>query len=633
MFAPERIQPSKKVFQVCDHSDKKVIRFKNQDYETLRRDCIRNRKLFEDPYFEAVDKSIFFNQPVPSDVRWARPGEISDKPLFIDGQPSVHDLDQGYLGDCWFIAGCAAIVQVQELFENVVPTGQHIDGREYAGIFHFRFWYYGQWVDVVIDDRLPVRSDNKLLFCSNKQEPNEFWAALLEKAYAKMVGAYENLDGGSTTEALIDMTGGIQETFDLKSMRSESQKKELWEVIIKSRKHKSLIGASIAPNPRVREARMSNGLVMGHAYTVTKIACIELGYREIKLIRLRNPWGNEVEWKGSFSDSSYEWKRISDEVKEELGYKNLPNGEFWMSYDDFYRFFETMQICELTPDAYSEELLEKEDNLEWKLAAYHGEWVPGESSGGCGRPNESDYWKNPQFLVNLPDVDHEDNESMATVVISLLQKYTREERLNSNGEPCEQYIQYRLYRILNDQDAQVAKKTGKYLYANQLERCGSTGAYINRREVTKRFKVAPGNYLIIPSCYDADVSGEFLLRIYTEKPVGTNACCELNKPKDNPTEEDLTFPKPNYLDALFRSWSSYFRTNTSYESKTSETVDDDKVNASNTSAQNNQENEDKCYVAPTRLYLNDAFVDLTSKTDIHRSKRFAKMFKTTLAMF
>lgn len=227
--------------------------------------------------------------------------------------------------------------------------------------------------------------------------------------------------------------------------------------------------------------------------------------------------GNEVEWRGAFSDNSYEWKRISDEVKEELGYKHLPNGEFWMSYDDFFRSFETLQICELTPDAYSEELLQKEDyDLEWKMVAYHGEWTPGESSGGCGRLDEAKFWSNPQFLVNLPDVNEKDNESMSTVVVSLLQKYSREMRSQNNGESCEEYIQFRLYRILNDSDAEVARKTGKYLYANQLERCGTTGAYINTREVTKRFRVKSGNYLIIPSCYDEDISAEFLLRVYTE---------------------------------------------------------------------------------------------------------------------
>ncbi len=118
-------------------------------------------------------------------------------------------------------------------------------------------------MEVVIDDRLPVYPSNKLIFCSNREQPNEFWAALLEKAYAKLCGSYENLDGGSTTDALVDMTGGIQETFEIKDMRSSSQKEEIWQILIKSRQHKSLIGSSIAPNPRVREARLTSGLVMG----------------------------------------------------------------------------------------------------------------------------------------------------------------------------------------------------------------------------------------------------------------------------------------------------------------------------------------------------------------------------------
>ena len=62
---------------------------------------------------------------------------------------SRFDVKQGRLGDCWLLATVANLPLNKILFKKVVPEDQTF-GKDYAGIFHFRFWQYGEWIDVVI---------------------------------------------------------------------------------------------------------------------------------------------------------------------------------------------------------------------------------------------------------------------------------------------------------------------------------------------------------------------------------------------------------------------------------------------------------------------------------------------------
>lgn len=74
-------------------------------------------------------------------------------------------------------------------------------------------------------------------------------------------------------------------------------------------------------------------------------------------------------------------------------------------------------------------------------------------------------------------------------------------------------------KIKDGVEIDETKTSGLKLYSNQLDRIGASGSYINSREVTKRFRVEPGIYLIIPSTYDEDRASEFMLRILTEEAI------------------------------------------------------------------------------------------------------------------
>jgi hypothetical protein len=276
--------------------------------------------------------------------------------------------------------------------------------------------------------------------------------------------------------------------------------------------------------------------------------------------------GNNVEWKGNWSDKSREWNTLPSDVVKILKI-DKPDGEFWLSFDDFYRYFENVEVCSLTPDAYSDELKGKHPslNLKWNMIAYNGQWKADSTAGGCGQPDKNSFWTNPQFLIKLTDVDPTDNENMGTLIVSLMQKYTREKRSETKGESAEEYIQFRLYKVKNPVDALNAKNSGIKLYASQLDPAGTSGSYINLRDVTKRFRLPVGDYLLIPSCFEKNKEAEFLLRLFSEQEINMKNCADLNDKKDKLTENDVKFFNVDKR-KIFGNWNDMLNSN-GYQNK------------------------------------------------------------------
>nr|XP_022332370.1 calpain-B-like isoform X3 [Crassostrea virginica] len=479
----------------------------NQSYDEIKKRCQEEGCLFEDPEFEAEDSSIFFSRAPPRPFEWKRPHEICDNPVFIADGASRFDVQQGELGDCWLLAAIASLTVNQRLFAKVVPPDQSFEDG-YCGLFRFHFWRQGEWVEVVVDDRLPTYY-GQLTFM-HSVDKNEFWSALLEKAYAKLEGSYESLKGGSTCEAMVDFTGGVSEFFDLRKAPPN-----LFSIMLKASQRGSLMGCSIDADPNQLEARLSNGLVMGHAYSITSVLLMDIETPsmsgKIPMVRVRNPWGNEAEWKGRWSDQSREWSLIPDSQKESMGLTFDDDGEFWMSFDDFSKNFEKLEICNLGPDSLEED--ELDGKKRWEGHTENGEWIPRVNAGGC-RNYLDTFWTNPQYRVTLTDPDDDDDDDLCTMLVGVLQKDRRKKRKEGLDMLT---IGYVIYKLGDENHGPLDVKFFKYNAS-----CAKSPSFINLREVCGRHKLSPGTYVIIPSTFEPHQNGDYLLRIFTEKANETN---------------------------------------------------------------------------------------------------------------
>jgi calpain-7 len=68
------------------------------------------------------------------------------------------------------------------------------------GKYVFRMYFNGSWRQVVIDDRLPVSSNNRTLYVVDRRNPRLIWPALIEKAYLKIRGGYDFPGSNSGTD-------------------------------------------------------------------------------------------------------------------------------------------------------------------------------------------------------------------------------------------------------------------------------------------------------------------------------------------------------------------------------------------------------------------------------------------------
>ncbi|KIK02387.1 hypothetical protein K443DRAFT_677628 [Laccaria amethystina LaAM-08-1] len=348
---------------VTDELDAAIAECKAK-VERISKDCrARNRK-FRDIEFDLENDTrrclYGISSPATSDNEGShadvlRVTQIFENPHFFsaEGAASSNDIAQGKLGDCWFLSALAIASTTQGLIEKVCVARD-----EQVGVYGFVFFKNDRWVDVIIDDQLftqipkfeELSEGEKALYHDDKANYNriarkggktlhfarsgvtgETWVPLIEKAYAKLHGNYDHLNGGSEAEALEELTGGVATYIITKDILDPDR---FWVDELSRANKDRLFGCSVGAIDNSRNNEDDDvdvqGLITNHAYSVLRaVEC-----KGKRFVVIRNPWG-KTEWTGPWSDGSKEWTGEWLEILPELGHSFGDDGQFVMEYKDF----------------------------------------------------------------------------------------------------------------------------------------------------------------------------------------------------------------------------------------------------------------------------------------------------------
>ncbi|OWF40157.1 calpain-D-like [Mizuhopecten yessoensis] len=320
-------------------------------WTSITKYCRERKTKFTDKSFPHDITSLFVKpRKEGSNPQWRRCNDISsgnphEKWLVYQEKPVPDDIEQGYLGNCWYLSALAVLAERKELMDKIILTKTFCP----EGAYHVRLCKDGCWKIVLVDDAFPCDPNNRLLYSKCKRK--QLWVPLIEKAAAKLFGCYEALTAGYTVEALSLLTGEPCERINFQDSEEgdkETDRVLVWSKLVNARESKFLMGTACGSGKKedVDEDHFKKmGLITFHAYSLLDAQDVQGN----QLVRVRNPWGRES-WNGDWSDQSQRWSSINSSSKKALNPTQNQNGIFWICLEEFMKYFYSVDICKVRSD-------------------------------------------------------------------------------------------------------------------------------------------------------------------------------------------------------------------------------------------------------------------------------------------
>eukprot|EP00727_Mastigamoeba_balamuthi_P004602 m51a1_g1414 hypothetical protein (1801) ;mRNA; r:26298-32451 len=320
----------------------------------IRSECTPESK-FTDPVFLPNDSSLWrFPSRVPKGVgvpsEWRRVSDETTAVLFQDDSPAAGQARQGDIDSGSLLVALTLASQVdngrlvrEKLFYPVGPADAAI------GVYAVRLYTVprARPTFVIVDDHVPFKKcrrgggDREAALqplYAHARARDQWYVALVEKAFAKAKGSYEMAIGGSVGEAMQCLVGGCVSTIDLTSPDTlrEIRNGSLWQTLGRIRSD---------PCKDVDE----HGLVPGHSYGIAGLVTLA---RKYHLVKLYTPHNGE-KWTGDWSEGSAHWVAYQKTSAGGAASDGLPGaGFFYMDFEsDFLRLFSAIVTCSVRREA------------------------------------------------------------------------------------------------------------------------------------------------------------------------------------------------------------------------------------------------------------------------------------------
>lgn len=299
---------------------------------------VKSKALYTDPYFPASENSLYGTSDGESKQRiiWLRAQNVTLEeeseeliPWSVYKSPRPSDVVQGTWKNCWLLSPLSVLAEREDIFQRIFESNETCP----QGMYLIKVCKVGYWGAILVDDLFPC-DENGILECSRAKR-NQLWVSLIEKAFAKLYGSYDALNGGAASDAFSLLTG-----FPCETVIIHWEGVEIWETLLLSHVLSFPMCAScgsISEKPLPDWAFEEVGLQNKHCYSIISV----VHFDGVELVQLRNPWGHS-EWNGDWSHDSPLW---TDERREALMQNELEPGVFWMPFNEFCKYFFAIDIC------------------------------------------------------------------------------------------------------------------------------------------------------------------------------------------------------------------------------------------------------------------------------------------------